>query len=493
MNLATARSTNRSKEVGVKRVLGAKRKQLILQFLSEAIISCLLAVIVAIGMMELALPAFNNLAEKSLSFDWGSGRVLVGLTLLALLVGLVSGTYPAFFLSAFQPAKTLSGSKGSASRGTAFFRKTLIVLQFTVSLVLIAGTGLVYKQLDYVRHKKLGFDKESIVSVRIPSASTGFRFDALRNEALKHPNILQVSQTFNMPGFNSIRYRYHLPELTSEAGTEMPTYSVDYEFNNLFGIEFVAGRNFSREHTTDSLAYILNEQAVANLGWSSPEAAMGQMLVQEGGRTAPVIGVMKDFHFRSLHHPIGPLAMVMEPHRFNRAIFRLGPGDIPETFGYLETAYHTLVPDSPIDLQFFDESLESRYENEMRLGKVFSYFAGLAIFVACLGLFGLASFTAEQRTKEIGIRKTLGASVSGIVILLSGAFLKLVGIALVIAAPIIYILGDNWLSEFAYRIDIGIDLLLFSGVVAFAVALLTVSYNAIKAAMSNPVESLRYQ
>jgi putative ABC transport system permease protein len=490
MNLVTARSSKRSKEVGVKKVMGAQRKELILQFLGEAFVLCFIAGVLALGIIEFCLPGFNKLAEKQLSLNWGSSHILWGL-LITIVIGIMSGLYPAFFISAFRPVTVLKQNRFTGSRSSRQLRKDLIVFQFVTAIMLIIATAIVYQQLDYFKHKALGFDKEQIVSVGIPGSESGFNFDVFKNEMLKNPNIRMVSRAFTLPGFNSIRFAYHTEEIRSEDAIETPTYSVDDQYADLLGLEFAAGRNFSRKFATDSTALILNEKAAATFGWSSPQEALGKILHRGRSRSGKIIGVVKDFHFASLRQPIGPMVMLIEPERFLIAAFKLAEGNTPATLVYLEDTYRTLLPERPFMLNFFDEELDNRYEAETRLGKIFSYFASLAIFIACLGLFGLASFTAEQRTREVGIRKVLGASVAGIVGLLSGEFLKLIGIAFLIASPIVYFLMNDWLSDFAYRIHIGLDVFFISGFIAFSIALLTVSFQAVKAAVANPVEALR--
>jgi putative ABC transport system permease protein len=497
MNLATAVSLKRSKEVGVKKVLGAGRKQLIAQFLGESLLTSLLAVIVAIGFIELLLPVFNQLAQKTLTIHYlGSDSVIPGMLVLAVFLGFFSGSYPAFFLSAFVPVKVLKGTPGASSSHSgskAGLRKTLIVFQFAISIVLVIGTGVVYQQLDYVRHKKLGFDKEQMVWFRLPTYREDINYDAFRDKLLQNPGVQMVARTSGLPDGFMVRHGYRSEGMSTEDVSMLPTFSVDEQYFDLLGLEIVAGRKFSQDFISDTTAFILNESAAAHFGWSDPQAAIGQNLHREDGKDGRVIGVMKNFNHASLRKKIEPLILNVDPATLGLVLVKLKPGSIPETLNFLESTFREFFPSQAYEFSFLEDSLNNLYRAEMQQGKIFGYFSFLAIFIACLGLFGLSSFSAEQRTKEIGVRKVLGASISSIILLLSKEFTRLVAIAFIIGCPLAYYLMNNWLSDFAYRINLTPPIFLLAGALALLIALVSVSYNAIKAALANPVESLRYE
>jgi putative ABC transport system permease protein len=493
MNLATARSLKRSKEVGVKKVMGAGRKQLIYQFLGESIITSLLAVIIAVGLMELLLPQFNLLAQKNLSVHyWGNHSILPGLLGLIIVLGLMSGSYPAFFLSAFNPMKVLKGgsSRTTGGAGHSGLRKGLIVFQFVIAIVLVIGTQVVRDQLEYFRDKKLGFDKDQVVWLRLPMQE---HYESFKNTLLANAAIQRVARASGTPVGQTIRYGYRSEAMSPEDQNLIPTFSVDHEYASLLSLEMVAGRSFSREFGTDSAAYVINESAVGLFGWEKPEQAIGQRLRREDAVEGEIIGVVKNFNFTSLRQEIEPLVMSADPSAYNLAFAKLAGGNIPATLEFIEQTYRTFFPGQPYLLSFLEQTLENQYRTEIQLGKVFTYFASLAIFIACLGLFGLSSFSAEQHTKEIGVRKVLGASVSSIIVLLSKEFSRLVLVAFVVGCPLAYYFMNRWLSDFAYRIEISPPTFLLAGALALGIALISVSYNAIRAALANPVESLRYE
>ncbi len=490
MNLATARSLKRSKEVGVKKVMGAGRKQLIYQFLGESIITSLLAVIIAVGLMELLLPQFNLLAQKNLTVHyWGSQSILPGLLGLVVVLGLIAGSYPAFFLSAFNPMKVLKGASGRTTGGSGL-RKGLIVFQFAIAIVLVIGTQVVQEQLEYFRNKKLGFDQDQVVWLRLPSQEN---YESFRNTLLANAGIQRMARASGTPVGQTIRYGYRSEAMAPEDQNLIPTFSIDHEYANLLGLEMAAGRSFSREFGADSSAYVINESAVGLFGWQKPEQAIGQRLRREDAVEGEIIGVVKNFNFTSLRQEIEPLVMLADPSAYNLAFVKLAAGDIPATLEFIEQNYRTFFPGHPYQSSFLEQTLENQYRAEIQLGKIFTYFASLAILIACLGLFGLSSFSAEQHTKEIGVRKVLGASVSSIIVLLSKEFSRLVLVAFVVGCPLAYYCMSRWLSDFAYRIVISPPTFLLAGALALGIALISVSYNAIRAALTNPVESLRYE
>ena len=500
MNLATARSANRAKEVGMRKVMGSARQQLVGQFLGESVLMAVIGGLLAFVAIQAVLPFFNNLAGKTLSLGGGGlVEVLGGLIGIALAAGLLAGIYPALVLSRFQPAAVLKGVLGAGAKSTSM-RSVLVVLQFAASIVLLVGTGIVFTQLDFMLHKNLGFAQEQVVVLPIETDAGRQGFEAFRNELLAQPNVVQVAAAEDMPGRLQDINVFRPEDAPNEVVYPTWTSRVSHDFPEALEIETVAGRTFSRAFTTDeSDAVVINEAAAKLMGFESSEAAVGKSLAEIGngqdGGDIPftIVGVVKDFHFESLHEPIKALAMTIEPEEFRNVVVRIRPEQMPETLAMLQQKWEAYEPGHPYRYHFLDADFGRAYEKDRRLGMIFGYFAALAIFIACLGLFGLASFITEQRTKEIGVRKVLGASVGGIVVLLSKEFTKLVGIAFIVAAPLAYFAMDRWLSAFAYQVDLAWWIFLGAGVTALAIAWLTVSYQSIRAALTNPVEALRYE
>jgi len=491
MNLATARSAQRAREVGMRKVLGAHRWQLAWQFLSESVLTALIAMLLALLLVELVLPVFNASTGKALHFDYLDNRltflVLLG---IVLLVSLLAGSYPAFFLSAFQPVKVLKGKFATGAQGT-LLRKGLVVAQFAISIIMLIGTGVVYDQLEYVKNKRLGFNKEHVIAVSSRAPEINRRCEALKAELLQNPKIVSIAFAQGLPGRRITSFRYTMPGNREEEKL-MTAFAVDHDFIKTLGIKIVAGRDFSKEFGADSTAFILNEAAVQALGW---EDSLGRQIgVTYFNKMGTVAGVAKDFHFASLHQTIEPAVLqVMPPGFFAVMAVRVRGDHLPETLAFLESRWKQSAPNHPFEYYFLDKDFDSLYRSEERLGQLFGYFSLLAILVACLGLFGLAAYAAEQRTKEIGVRKVLGVSVAGIISLLSNDFVKLVAFANVIAWPMAYFAMNLWLQDFAYRIDLGWRVFVLAGGLALMIALLTVSTQAIKAALANPVDSLRYE
>ncbi|NUO81311.1 ABC transporter permease [candidate division KSB1 bacterium] len=500
MNLATARSQHRAKEVGVRKVAGVPRSGLVAQFLGEALLMALIALFVAAGLVEFFLPVFNALSGKILEVNYfQEGAVAGGFVAIALLVGILAGSYPAFFLSRFQPVEVLKG-RFSRRTGGARLRQALVVAQFTISIALIAGTVIIHQQLEYMRNKKLGFDKEQVVVVPLAGEEAGRKWPALKTELLRHPEISHVTASTAMPADEGWWQTGARSEGT-EVGSEQVVYTfqIDYDFMKTLGIELVAGRDFSPLFASDSSsAFILNEAAVKKFGWASAEAALGQKFVWMGeGPETPkngtVIGVTKDFHYRGLHEAIAPAVFHLMPYSMDFLALRIPPRQVPQALAVLKNAWAEFDPERPLEYSFLDDKVEALYQSEETLQRIVGLFSALAIFVAGLGLFGLASFTTEQRTKEIGVRKALGASVQQVVLLLSKEFTRLVAIAFLLAAPVAYFAMNKWLQGFAYRTELSPGIFVLAGVLALLIAWLTVSYQAIKAALTNPVEALRYE
>lgn len=504
MNLATARSANRAKEVGLRKVVGAQRGQLVWQFLGESVLLSTLALAIALLLVYLSLEAFNDLSGKSLTFSSLYDSDMSALLLLtALFVGIVAGSYPAIFLSSFQPVSTLSGALTKGIKG-GLLRKILVTFQFAVSIFLIVVTAIVYRQLEYSRNAKLGYDKEHVVLLSGTSRDLRETYAQFQTELLSNPGIINGAGSSRVPPG---RLRSNIgtrPEGIPEDQQEgMQTIWTDFDFVETMKFELASGRSFSREHGTDATgAFILNEAAVKKIGWTN-ETAIGKSFGSseirdwDNGnfeeRDGHVIGVLKDFHFESMHRKIVPTVYFVAPYMAWQYVIRIAPENIPQTLEFIEKKWHEFVPDAPFVYSFVDEKFDELYRTEERQGKIFTIFAVLAIFVACLGLVGLASFTAEQRTKEVGIRKVLGATIGNLTLLITKEFTWLVLIAFVFAAPVAWYFMDKWLQEFAYHISLGAGIFIFSGLVCLIIAWLTVSYQAIKVALTNPADALRYE
>lgn len=496
MNLATARSQQRASEVGMRKVLGAFRPQLVRQFLGEAVLYSLLALVLALILLEGMRPVFNQLSGQSIGWDWATHAPLLLLFVaVALGVGLLAGSYPALFLSAFQPIKVLKASATQGVRGAAL-RKGLVVFQFVVSIGLMASTVLVFQQLDYLKNADLGFDEEQVVVLPIStSADLNERAAVVKEQLLAHPNVLSVSASHSIPShfLNSFNYRREGQSLDERQ--RFSDVSVDHDFIDLFGMEVIAGRTFSEALASDSTAFILNASAVRQFGFASPEAAIGQPIewLFPMGFTGPVIGVVEDFHFGSLHAAIPPIVFHISRFGSNFIAARIQPTNLDETLAHFEEIWTRFEANMPFQFSFLDADIAAAYAAEERLARTFGYGAGIAIFIACLGLLGLAAFTAERRRNEIGVRKVMGATVPSIIALLSRDFIALVGVAFVIAAPLAYLAMTRWLQDFAYQIDIGIRPFLMVGLAALGIALATVAYQALRAALMNPVRALRHE
>lgn len=511
VNMATARASMRAKEVGVRKTAGAVRKILIGQFLGESVILSFLAFVIAMFLAEMALPVFYSYINKELLFDWNELPFAVfSLAIFATLVGVVAGTYPAFFLSSYHPAKVLKPSSGEGVRG-ARLRKTLAVAQFAITVFFIIATLTVYKQLDFMRERNLGFNKEQVLVIpRSVTRDVLPNFEAFRTQLLQSPHIEFATYSTGLPGRDFGTEIYGDYGGGSENTVSMTEASVEYDYVKTLGLEIIAGRDFSREMGTDpaarpdttqpvQVAALVNEQTVKQFGWGTPEAALGQRISRDPVSVdwvANVIGVVRDFNFRSLQEDITPLVLFINPNymRNNRNIsIKFSPAETEATLAHLKSTWQTFAPDVALEYFFLDEDFNRQYQNEERLSEIFVYFSSLAIFIACLGLFGLAAFEAEKRTKEIGIRKVLGASVQRIIAMMSSHFLILVAVANVIAWPLAWYAMNEWLQGFAYRTAIEWWVFALAGGLALLIALLTVSTQAIRAALANPVESLRYE
>ena len=492
MNLATARSILRTREVGMRKVVGAHRSQIVRQFLVETVLLTLFALPLALMLLFAALPAFNTLAGTEIALGWREHLGLLGAVAgVTVLVGLLAGGYPALFLARFRPVEVLRGRLPSGFSNTTL-RRVLVVFQFAATIILLVGTVAIVRQLQYMQQQKLGFDAEQVVAVQVTDPVLWEQPDVLKQEFEQVTGVLSGTAGWGVPGQRRFHGRAHIVKPFGEEGPSVRLINpvIDADFLETMDIPLLAGRNIAEQIPEERKPEALvNEAVVEAMGWGSVERALGE----EAGRGI-IVGVVPDFHFQSLHQPIEPLVMVQnERGQASVVALRLAGGDIPGVLAELERVWEATGTSMPFEFSFLKDELNQLYEQEQRTAKVFGAFAGLAILIACLGLLGLAAFTAARRTKEIGIRKVLGASVPSIVVLLTKDFLLLIAVAFVMAVPVAYLAVQRWLDDFAYRIDVSWLLFAGTGAVVLLVALLTVSYQAIRTALTDPVESLRYE
>ncbi len=503
MNMAIARSMGRAKEIGLRKVIGARRGQLVGQFFSESVLLSLLALLVAVGLIEIFLPAFNTLAGKELSLSFDANGVTV-LTGLALLVGIISGSFPALYLSKVRSAQALKGFVKTGQSGARLFRRSLVVTQFVISIMMLIATVVVYSQLNYIRNKRLGYKPEQLVVIKTGYDGHGnVKFKAMKNEFAKSAAVGSVSASSRIPGDEMYGITLQVrPEGTSVTDIViLQSFRIDEDFLTTYQIELTQGRNFIEGQTSNASAVLINETAAKMLGWDpsigkqirAATAAFGEYELNVNFE-GQVIGVVRDFHFRSLHEKIAPMVLrYVGPERVQYFTANISGQQIPTTIEYMRGVHEQFETHAPFEYHFMDDQLNDYYQADQQIGRIFSIAAALAILLACLGLFSLAAFTAEQRTKEIGVRKVLGATVEHIVTLLAKDFVKLVLLANLIAWPLAWLAMNRWLQDFAYRIDIGPWVFALAGGLALVIALLAVSTQAIRAALANPVEALRYE
>ncbi len=494
MNLATARSAQRAKEVGLRKALGAYKAQLVGQFYSESVLLTLAALVLAVGLFALGLPWFNALSGKALTFSaLLHPTLMLLLVALFVVVSLATGSYPAFYLSRFEPVRVLRG-RIHAGRGTAWLRQGLVVLQFGISAVLIIGAFVVMNQLRFISDQHLGFDMEHLVVLPLNDPILGEQYPAMVEMFKQSPSVIAAAAVNQIPGELGWTSGFQAEGMSKEEELYVKGMPVDAGIVDGLGLSVLAGSAFP-EHppAPDSGAYqyILNEAMLNRLGWEAEDAIGRRVAVDVN--SGEVVGVVNNFHFRSLHETIEPLAIWYEPRWANHLIVRLAPGNTRAAMTHLETVWGQFAAHRPFTYRFLDDVYNRLYRSEQQLGQVLSAFVVLALLVACLGLFGLASFTAEKRTREIGVRKVLGASIPSIIALLSKDFVKLVGIAFLVGLPVAYFLMQRWLDDYAYRIELGASVFVLAGVLALGIALMTVSYQALKAALADPVKSLRYE
>ncbi|MCB9219974.1 MAG: ABC transporter permease [Ignavibacteriales bacterium] len=494
MNLSTASSSQRAKEVGIKKVLGSDRMDLIKQFLAESIVMSLIATILALIIIQLAIPFFNNLSGKELTISYLTNfQFLAGILILTMFIGLLAGSYPALFISSFKPVSILKGKIRTGSK-SGFLRSSMVVFQFAASIIMITATTIVFNQLHYIQNKKLGFDKEHAIVIH-DSYILGNQVQSFKNEIVNDSRIISgtIANTLPVEEPGSSNGTIRGRNINDEKMTSMQSWKVDYDYVPTLGMKIIQGRNFSREYGSDSNAVIINEAVARHFEWDEP---IGKHLSQYTSpdednplTTYEVIGVVKDFHFESLKNSIAPVLLFLSPSS-TYSVFRFKGENTAEVINFIKSKWERFAPGSPFEYSFLDKDYDNLYKAEQKVGDIFSVFAFLAIFIGCLGLFGLAAFTAERKTKEIGIRKVLGASILGLIYLLSKEFAKLIFLAFIISVPIAYYFMNNWLQDFAYRIEINWWVFVLSGGIALLIALTTVSYHAIKSATANPVDSL---
>ena len=494
INLSTARSANRAKEVGIKKVVGSSRRELIMQFLAESIIISAISAVIAVGIVELLLPYFNDLAGKEIETSYfGNFVISISILLIVIVAGVLAGSFPAFVLSAFNPAVVLKGNIAAGSR-KAWLRRGLVVFQFTTSIVLIICTFVVLNQLDYIQNKRLGYDKEHVLIVE-DTYILGDKSEAFKQEILRNPGIISATVTGFLPvdSYRSNCGTFPDANINMENMRPIQTWRVDYDYIKTMGIKIIDGRDFSRDFSSDSDAVIINESCAKFYGWKNPlEHSIGNYAESYKMKKYNVIGVIQDFNFESLKNEVEPLVLYI--HRSSGKIsFRIKTSDIHGLISSIKSTWDKFATGQPISYKFMDESFNAMYQSENRISKIFGTFAAIAILVGCLGLFGLSAFTATKKTKEIGIRKVHGATVKNIVVLLSKEFAKLVGVAFIIAAPVAYYLMSNWLDNYAYKTSLDAWTFILAGALAMIIALITVGYHAVKAALINPAQSLKYE
>lgn len=488
MNLSTARSEKRAREVGIRKSIGSLRSQLIGQFFSESFLVVLLAFVLCVAITQLTLPFFNTVADKKMSIPWGNPVFWLAGIVVTLLTGLLAGSYPAFYLSSFQPVKVLKGTF-RVGRHAALPRKILVVMQFTVSLVLIIGTIVVFRQVQFARTRPVGYSREGLVIMELNVPNIHDHFEAVRSELINSGAIIEMSEA-STPTTNvwqttgDISWKGKDPTLT----IDMPTVAVSSGYGKAVGWQFKAGRDFSRDYSSDSSGLVVNEAAVKFMGLKDP---VGE-LVQWGDKSFTIIGVVKDMVMESPYQPVRPAIFCMNSDNMGLMLIRIHPKlDAQTALAKIESVFKRYSPEQPFDYRFVDVEYAKKFGTEVRVGKLTAFFSVLAIFISCLGLFGMASFMAERRTKEIGVRKVLGASVFNLWTMLSKDFVKLVGLAFLIAGPVGYYFMNEWLAGYQYRAELSWWVFVVAGAGALIVTLVTVSFQSVKAALMNPVKSLK--
>ena len=493
MNLSVARSTTRSKEVGIRKAVGALKQQLVRQFLGESVLLTFVALILSLAMTTLFIPYLNDVTDRSLSLStiFSHADVLVGVLVVAGLIGILSGFYPAVFLSSFQPAQVLKGKLASLNR-KSLLRSSLVVVQFATAIALIVGTVLATQQLNFMKSKDIGFNKDQMMLIPMNSTANE-QYETIKNELLTQSGVVGVTASGQRIGNNFHQTGVKMKNDTTVRELTSSQVNVDYDYLEVYGIPVQQGRSFSRDYATDpGFAFIINEALAKELGLADPVGAQFGFGWYNNDTLGTIIGVTHDFNFNSLHHSVNTLAIHLHPEwGFDELSVKISPNNMEQSIQAVQSTWERLVPDRPFEYSFLDEHFEALYQADEQMSKVVSIVAGLAIIIACLGLFGLASIVTEQRTKEIGIRKVLGASIVQLLIALSKNFALLIALAFLVSVPITYFMIQEWLSGFAFRISIGAWVFIFAGGLSLLVALITISFQTTRAALANPVDALR--
>jgi len=499
INLSTARSLRRAKEVGIRKVSGAGKRQLLFQFTTESVMLTLLSTIAATLIVLAFVPSLNNFTEKEIVFQpWKNINQLLLLLSIAVGVGIIAGLYPAVFISRFNPVEVVKGLRITGRSGVQLLRKSLVVLQFTLAVFMIVATLIVFQQVNYMRDKDLGFDKEQLMFFPMRGQNMFRSYEAFKNELLNVPGVNNATIGYGLPGDIGAGDQIIVPD--SLGGTTMGIrhFIVDFDFIKTMGLHIIAGRDFSMEMGTDKdHGFILNETAVKELGYKSPEKALGRRLQwptwdgKDSIKHGTVIGVVKDFHFNSLHQRVERAVLHIYPFGNYKVAMKIKTANMKQTVAGIEKVWTKFAPDYPLTYNFLDKNYDRMYRAEQNLSTLLWLFTAIAIVIGCLGLIGLAAYASEQRVKEIGIRKVLGADATGLVLLLSKDFARLIGVSFVLAFPLVWWSMNNWLQDFAYRIEIRAQVFIVTAVVVLLIAMLTISFQTIRAAMANPVKSLR--
>jgi len=497
VNLSTARAENRAREVGVRKVSGARRGQLIAQFISEAVLISAVAVLFSSQVARISIPYLNDFSGKSLTFLPGQNIWLLLLLIgTALLIGLLAGSYPAFVLSRFRPVQVLRKQPLDEAGGGKWLRRGLVVLQFSLTVVLIIGSLVIYRQVNYIQNKDLGFNRDHLLTFPM-RGEMGEKYQSVKEAFSRHSGVASASVAYGIPGDLVAGDDIIVPG--RESSQPANVFTVDHDYIETLDLKLIAGRGFSQAYATDAdEAFIINETAVRELGLGTPKEAVGKRLHwdiwgQDSLKRGTIIGVVRDFHYNSLHERVGTAVLHIYPGAYWKVILRLRGEQLAETLSFIENTWDQFNTGYPLDYQFVDASFGSMYTAEVKLGQLLILFTVLTIIVACLGLLGLAIFAAQRRTKEIGIRKVMGASASNIMTLLAGDFVRLILVAIVIATPVAWYFARQWLENFSYHVSLNAWTFLIAAAIALAIALLTVSFHAVKAAIRNPVEALRYE
>jgi putative ABC transport system permease protein len=497
INLSTARATKRAKEVGLRKVVGALKNQLIFQYLSESVLIAFFSLVLAIGIAFVATEWLNQFTGKALSLNLITNwNLLLGLIGFAIIVGILAGIYPAFVVSGFKPALVLKGQQGSY-KGKGGIRKALVIAQFAISIALIIATTITFQQLQYLNSRDLGYDRNQIITLTYYGLLAK-QYDAFYNEMLSNSNIKNIGRSSRIPTGRLLDSQGSAAVMKGDSltdtGVNLKYVAVDQEFFDTYGVEMAAGRNFSKDiQTDDSIAFIINEAAARAIGWKTNEEGIEKEFGY-GGTKGKLIGIVKDFHFESLHQEVAPMIFIsIKQGGSNYFAVKINGNEVQQGIAHLEKLWKEMLPGRPFEYQFMDDRYGRLYEAEQKEGTLFTIFSGMAIFIACLGLFGLATFNTMQRVKEIGIRKVLGASIPGILTLLSKEIIILIAIANVVAWPVAWYFMNQWLGTFAYHIDMSFVAYFLSALASILIALITVSSQTIKAAMTNPANTLRYE